>query len=156
MAKIHSCWTDQQHIAKYCIYHSNIAFQSRFLLYNLHTLNRFTALWNLSVTTRVSQHQKKHSPTHTHRGHQSYQSAFSIYYDPWHPPFSIHVLYSLFPQSLSPSFLWATSWSGTLHFILHTFLHPIVVFFSQHMPIPSSLQPNGSQYYWCRTWSGMQ
>jgi len=26
---------------------------------------------------------------------------------------------------------------GTLHFILHTFLHPIIVFFSQHMPIPS-------------------
>jgi len=23
-----------------------------------------------------------------------------------------------------PSFLWSTSWLGTLHFILHTFLHP--------------------------------
>jgi len=64
--------------------------------------------------------------------------AFSIYYDPRHPPYSIHVLYSLF-HNLSRSLLWSTSWPGTLHFTLHTFLHPIIVFFSQHMPIP--LQP---------------
>jgi len=100
-----------------------------------HTHNRFTALWILSRTTRVSQYQKKHSPTHTHRGHQSSLSVFSIYYDPWHPPCSIHFLYSLFPQS--PSFVWSTSWPGILHFMLHTFLHPIIIFFSQHMPIPS-------------------
>jgi len=37
--------------------------------------------------------------------------------------------------SLSP--LWSTSWSGTLHFILHTFLHRITVFFSQHISMPS-------------------
>jgi len=36
---------------------------------------------------------------------------------------------SLF-HNLSPSFLWSTSWPGTLHFILHAFLHPIIVFFS--------------------------
>ena len=54
-------------------------------------------------------------------------------------PYSIHVLSSLFPQS--PSFLWSTSWPGTPHFILHTFLHPIIVFFSQHMPIPSQPVP---------------
>jgi len=47
--------------------------------------------------------------------------------------------------SLSPSFLLSTSWPGTLHFILHTFLHPVIVFFSQHMPIPSQL---GLLYYW--------
>jgi len=41
-----------------------------------HTHNRFTDLWNLSGTTRVSRYQKKYSPTHTHRGHQSFQSAF--------------------------------------------------------------------------------
>jgi len=34
----------------------------------------------------VSRYQKKHSPTHTHRGHQSSLSAFSIYYEPWHRP----------------------------------------------------------------------
>jgi len=44
---------------------------------------------------------------------------------------------TVFFHNLSPSFLWSTSWPGTLNFILHTFLHPIIVFFSQHMPIPS-------------------
>jgi len=37
----------------------------------LQLLQPFTALWTSSGTTRVSQYQKKHSPTHTHRGHQS-------------------------------------------------------------------------------------
>jgi len=54
-------------------------------------------------------------------------SASSIYYDAWHPPCSIHTPDNLFPQY--PSFLWSTSWPGTLHFILHTFLHQIIVFF---------------------------
>jgi len=44
---------------------------------------------------------------------------------------------TVFLHHLSPSPLWYTSWSGTLCFILHTFLHPIIVFFLQHMPIPS-------------------
>jgi len=35
------------------------------------THNCFTALWILSGTTRMSRYQKKHSPTHTYRGHQS-------------------------------------------------------------------------------------
>jgi len=38
-------------------------------------------------------------------------------------------------HNLSPIPLWSISWSWTLHFILHTFLHPIIVFFSQHMRI---------------------
>ena len=41
----------------------------------------------------------------------------------------IHTIYvpdSRFPQSLS-KFSLSTSWPGTLHFILHTFLHPITV-----------------------------
>jgi len=71
------------------------------LLHTHTTHNCFTALWILSGTTRVSRCQKKDSPTHTHRGHQSSLSAFSIYYDTWYPPYSMHVLYSLFPQSLS-------------------------------------------------------
>jgi len=45
--------------------------------------------------------------------------------------------FTVFFHNLCPSFLWSTSWPGTLHFILHTFLHPIIIFFSQHMPIPS-------------------
>ena len=40
------------------------------MLENTHTHNRFTALWNLSGTTRVSRNQKKHSPTYTYRGNQ--------------------------------------------------------------------------------------
>ena len=43
-----------------------------------------------------------------------------------------------------PGPLWFSSWSGTLYFILHTFLHQIVIFFSQHMSIPS--QPVLPQY----------
>jgi len=34
------------------------------------THNHFMTLWILSGTTRVSQYQKKHSPTHTYHGHQ--------------------------------------------------------------------------------------
>jgi len=36
-----------------------------------HVHNRFTALWILSGTSRVSRYQKKHSPTYTYHGHQS-------------------------------------------------------------------------------------
>ena len=42
---------------------------------------------------------------------------------------------TVFLQNLSPSPLSSTFWSGTLHFILHTFIHPIIDFFSQHMTI---------------------
>ena len=45
--------------------------------------------------------------------------------------------FTVFFYNLSLSFLWSTSWPGTLHFILHTFLHQIIIFFSQHMPMPS-------------------
>jgi len=44
----------------------------------IHTHNRFTALWILSGTTWVSWYQKKHSPTHTYRGHQSSLICFII------------------------------------------------------------------------------
>ena len=44
---------------------------------------------------------------------------------------------AIFLHNLFPCPLWSTSWSGALYLIFHTFLHPISVFFSQHMPIPS-------------------
>ena len=47
------------------------------------------------------------------------------------PVQSMHL--TVFFDNLSPSFLWSTSWPDSLHFILHTFLHPI--FFSQHKPV---------------------
>ena len=42
---------------------------------------------------------------------------------------------AVFLPNLSPCPVWSTSWSGAVHLIFHTFLHPISVFFLQHMPI---------------------
>jgi len=107
--------------------------------WNYYYFNHFMALWILSGTTHVSWYQKKHSPTHTYCGHQSNLICF------------LHLLWSMasslfnlcawqsFLHNLSPSFHRSTSWLGTVHFTLHTFLHKIIVFFSQHMPI--LLQP---------------
>ena len=39
----------------------------------------------------------------------------------------------IFLHDLFPCPLWSTSWSGALHLIFHTFLHPISVFFAQHI-----------------------
>ena len=47
-------------------------------------------------------------------------------------------------DNLCPGSLWYSSWSWTLSFILHKFLHPIINIFSQHMPIPT--QPVLLQY----------
>ena len=47
------------------------------------------------------------------------------------------VCFTIFLHNLCPYPLWSTSWSGALHLIFHTYLHPISVFFSQHMPMPS-------------------
>jgi len=55
-----------------------------------HTHNHFTDLWILSGTTRVSWYQKKHSPTHTYRGHQSSFICF------------IHLLLSMASSLFSP------------------------------------------------------
>ena len=73
-----------------------------------------------------------------------------------HPTWSSDILYHLPPfttihgvlfvhftcltillDNLSPGPLWSSSWSWTLNFILHTFLHPIHIIFSQHVPIPT-------------------
>jgi len=83
-------------------------------------------------TNQVSRYQKKHSPTHTYRGHQSSFICF-LQYNLWDPPCSIHVSNSLFSQSPSKfSLVYLLAWH--LHFIFDTFLHSIIVFFSQHMP----------------------
>jgi len=102
-----------------------------------HTHNHFTALWILSGTTRVSRYQKKHSPIRTYYGHQSSLICFiHLLSSMASSLFNLHAWQSFSTISLqSPSFLWSTSWLGTIHFIHHTFLHPIIVFFSQHMPM---------------------
>ena len=98
-----------------------------------HTHNHFTALWILSGTTWVSRYQKKHSPTHTYRGHQSFLICVLHLLLSVASSCSVYVPDNLFHNL--PSFLRSTSWPGTLNFILHT-CHPIIVFFSLHMPIP--------------------
>jgi len=108
-----------------------------------HMHNRFTAVWILSRTTRLSRKPKNHSSTHTYRGYQSSLICF------------IHLLRSMassvqfmcltvFFHHLSPSFLWFTSWPGTFHFILHTFLHPIIFFFHSTCRYHRNL-------FWCST-----
>jgi len=45
-------------------------------------------------------------------------SALSVYYDPWHPPCSIHTSNSLFPQSHSKfSLLYLLAWHPPLHIL---------------------------------------
>jgi len=83
----------------------------------------------LSRTTRVSRYQKKHSPTHHPDQLLPSTMIHSIL------PVQITCL-AIFLHNLSPCPLWSTTWSGALHLIFHTYLHPISVFFSQHMPIP--------------------
>jgi len=86
----------------------------------------------LSRTNQLSQYQKKHSPTYLS------WSLSNIYH--LLPSTTIHSILlvqfaclTIFLHNLSPSALLTTSWSGALHLILHTFLHPISVCFSQHM-----------------------
>ena len=93
---------------------------------------------------RVSQYQKKHSPIH-HPDHPNYQLL---------PSTTIHSILpvqitclAIFLHNLCPCPLWSTSWSGVIHLIFHTFLYPISVFFSQHMPVPSQPVLLYYQYY---------
>ena len=66
------------------------------------------AMWILSGTTRVSQHQKKHSPTHTHHGINLLSPSTTI-----HGILPIQsTCFTVFFHNLSPSFLWSTSWPG--------------------------------------------
>ena len=87
----------------------------------------------LSGTTRVSRYPKKHSATHNYHGHESFLICF------------FHLIWSIAPSlfnphswqsfhNLSPSFPWSISWPGTLHFILHTFLHQSLSSFCNTCP----------------------
>jgi len=77
----------------------------------MHTHNHFTALWILSGTTRVSQYQKKYSPTHTHRGHQSFLICFIHLLIHGILPVQSTCLTVFFPQSLSKfSLVYLLAW----------------------------------------------
>ena len=70
----------------------------------------------------MGQYQKKHSPTHTHPDHQTHFINFlHLLRSIASSLFSLRAWQSFFTTSLCRSSL-ITSWSGTLYFILHTFL----------------------------------
>ena len=70
-------------------------------------------------------------------------SPFSICNGPRHPLFQITCL-TVLTYNLFPGLLWSSPWSWTLNFILHTFLHQVIVIFSQQMTVPA--QPVLLQY----------
>jgi len=101
--------------------------------------NHFTAPWTFSRST-LGEPVPEETFTHSHLS----WSSIIPYLHP--PSFTIHdillvqfMCLTVFFHNFSSSFLCSTSWPATLHFILHTFLHPNIVLFLQHMPIP--LQP---------------
>ena len=97
----------------------------------------------LSGTTRVSWNQKKHSSTHHPDHHPIFMSFFHLLRS---IASSIQFAYlAIFCTTSLDVLFWSISWSGALHLIFHTFLHPISVFFLQHMSITS--QPVFCQYY---------
>jgi len=72
--KITSCKVQQgvQHThTRTCTMHMHACAHACMHACTTHTHNHFTTLQILSRTTWVSWYQKKHSPTHTYRGHQS-------------------------------------------------------------------------------------
>ena len=56
-------------------------------------------------------------------------------------PVSSNISYKVLPSVLWRC--WSTYWPSTFHFILHTFLHPVIVFFLQHMPMMCVLAADG-------------
>jgi len=93
----------------------------------------FNGLW--SGTTRIGWYQKKHSPTHTHLDHRT--SFINFLHLVWSIASSLFSLRAWqFSLTTSLQVLFGSPRSWALYFILHAFLHPIVIF-SQHMPIPS-------------------
>ena len=98
------------------IYSKNLLFGSILDTHYTHTL-----------TSRVSQYQKKHSPTLTYPDHQpSFISFLHLFRSIASSLFTLCAWQFLHNFSAGPL---STSRSETLHFILHTFLHPIIVFF---------------------------
>jgi len=96
----------------------------------------FNVLW--SGTTRVGRYQKKHSSKHTHPDHWiSFIKFLHLLRSIASSLFSLRAWQTVLCHNLSPGPLWSSSWSWTLYFVLHAFLHQTIVFFSQHMNIPT-------------------
>ena len=91
-------------------------------------------VWFLSGTTRVSQYQKKHSPTHTYHDHQSSLICFlHLIRSMASPLFNLCAWQSFFIISLQFFFglpLQFLAWHPPLH---TTYISsPVIVFFLQH------------------------
>jgi len=105
-------------------------FQCQYLQHYRHThTHPFNG--SLSRTTRVGRYQKKHSPTHTHPDHQTSFINF------------LHLLRST-ASSLFNLCAWRSFLTTSVQVLFglqqthqHAFLHPIITFFLQRMPIPS-------------------
>jgi len=105
-----------------------------------HRRNTHTQLFNslLSKTTWIGRYQMKQSPRHTLPDHQTSFINFHLVRSTASSLFSLCACQSFSTTSVRVLFgLSLGSW--TLYFILHTFFHPTIIFFSQHMPMP--LQP---------------
>jgi len=104
---------------------------------SIHPHTRTTVQWPL-IRVYPGRPVPEETFTHSHPSRSS-----DILYQL--PPFTtIHsILFVQFTcltvlfDKLSPGPHWSSSWSWTLYFILHTFLHVIIIIFSQHMPSPS-------------------
>ena len=59
---------------------------------------------------------------------------------------------AIFLHNLFPCPLWSASWCGALHLIFHTFLHPISVFFLQHLPIIIENTLSWEPWSWLVRW----
>ena len=84
----------------------------------------------------LSWYQKKHSHTHTYPDHQtSFISLLNLLRSIAYALFNLRACAdSLFAQSLSEfTLVYLLVWNPLDHFILHTLLHLIIVFFMQHM-----------------------
>ena len=81
----------------------------------------------LSGTTRVGRYQNK---TFT-RSHPSWSTYFLYHLSPFatvHGILSIQLTcLTVLSNNLFPGPLWSSPWSWTLNFILHAFLHPIII-----------------------------
>ena len=112
---------------------------------NTHTHTQpFNGLF--SGTTRVGWYQKKHSPIHTHPDHRtSFITFLHLQRSMASSLFSLRAWQS--SQTTSVQVLFGLPLGLGLNFILHAFLHPIIIIFSQHMPIPT--QPVLLQYQCC-------
>ena len=96
----------------------------------------------LSGTTRVGRYQKKHSPAHTHPGQRtSFITFLYLQRSMASSLFSLHAWQSSRTTSFQVLFGLEPS---TSYSILHAFLYPIIIIFSQNMPIPT--QPVLLQY----------